>query len=282
MPVCTRCAQANPEIARFCLACGAPLVAQIHATREVRKRVTIVFADVTGSSKLAERLLALAGEEDGDVSFYSSTNIDDVGPILDDFEEEYGLAVTHYRAGSSTVMQRILQEADAAFAGADVVQINGPEMIVLDDEGLLLPLETPLRDDILEGGRYDTWLAAYVNSFIVGWNTNLVSEADRPATYEELLEYEGSMAFDVDDFDWFYALTTSYFGEELGWSEDETVEAFSNAMRRDAQIFRGHSLGAELLGAGEFSLHASMYHHHLPRLEGTGAEWQPAVEPVVV
>jgi class 3 adenylate cyclase len=56
MPVCTRCAQANPEIARFCLACGAPLPAETHAAREMRKRVTIVFADVTGSSELAERL----------------------------------------------------------------------------------------------------------------------------------------------------------------------------------------------------------------------------------
>jgi iron(III) transport system substrate-binding protein len=54
-------------------------------------------------------------------------------------------------------------------------------------------------------------------------------------------------------------------------------------MRRgNAQVFRGHSLGAELLGAGEFSVHASMYHHHLPRLEGTGSEWQPPVEPVIV
>lgn len=192
------------------------------------------------------------------------------------------MAVTHYRAGSSTVMLRILQETEANFGGADVVQINGPEMVVLDGEGLLLPLDTPLREDIIEGGRYDNWLAAYVNSFIVGWNTNLVSEADRPTSYEELLEYQGSMAFDVDDFDWFYALTTDYFGAELGWSEEQTVEAFSNAMRGDAQIFRGHSLGAELLGAGEFSLHASMYHHHLPRLDGTGAEWRPAVEPVVI
>jgi class 3 adenylate cyclase len=55
MPVCTRCAQANPETARFCVACGAPLEAGTQA-REVRKRVTIVFADVTGSTELGERL----------------------------------------------------------------------------------------------------------------------------------------------------------------------------------------------------------------------------------
>jgi class 3 adenylate cyclase len=56
MPRCSDCGQANLEIARFCLACGAPLVAETHARREMRKRVTIVFADVTGSSELAQRL----------------------------------------------------------------------------------------------------------------------------------------------------------------------------------------------------------------------------------
>jgi class 3 adenylate cyclase/tetratricopeptide (TPR) repeat protein len=53
--VCAKCGQENPEIARFCLRCGAPLEAAPQA-REVRKIVTIVFADVTGSTKIGERL----------------------------------------------------------------------------------------------------------------------------------------------------------------------------------------------------------------------------------
>ena len=55
MPVCATCGQENPEIARFCLRCGAALEAAA-PTREVRKTVTVVFADVTGSTKLGERL----------------------------------------------------------------------------------------------------------------------------------------------------------------------------------------------------------------------------------
>jgi class 3 adenylate cyclase len=56
MPLCSNCGQANPEIARFCLACGAPLRAKSDAARQIRKRVTILFADVTGSTALAKRL----------------------------------------------------------------------------------------------------------------------------------------------------------------------------------------------------------------------------------
>jgi len=56
MATCTMCGQENPEIARFCLACGAPVADEPSAPRRVRKTVTVVFADVTGSTALGERL----------------------------------------------------------------------------------------------------------------------------------------------------------------------------------------------------------------------------------
>ena len=55
MPSCQACGQENPEGFRFCGACGAEL-APPAARREVRKTVTVVFCDVTGSTALGERL----------------------------------------------------------------------------------------------------------------------------------------------------------------------------------------------------------------------------------
>ncbi len=55
MVTCARCGQENPEGFAFCGACGAPLVAD-EAAREVRKTVTVVFSDVTGSTALGEQL----------------------------------------------------------------------------------------------------------------------------------------------------------------------------------------------------------------------------------
>ncbi len=51
--VCPACAFENPEGARFCAGCGKSLAAP---AREVRKTVTVVFCDVTGSTGLGERL----------------------------------------------------------------------------------------------------------------------------------------------------------------------------------------------------------------------------------
>ncbi|HET7555994.1 MAG TPA: adenylate/guanylate cyclase domain-containing protein [Gaiellaceae bacterium] len=55
MLVCTSCGADNREGARFCDSCGAPLAAAVPA-REVRKVVTVLFCDVTGSTALGERI----------------------------------------------------------------------------------------------------------------------------------------------------------------------------------------------------------------------------------
>jgi class 3 adenylate cyclase/tetratricopeptide (TPR) repeat protein len=53
--VCANCGQENPEGFRFCGSCGTELAATAPA-REVRKTVTILFCDVTGSTAMGERL----------------------------------------------------------------------------------------------------------------------------------------------------------------------------------------------------------------------------------
>src|SRR5262245_14579584 len=54
MVTCSGCGQENPDGFAFCGSCGAPIAQQ--AAREVRKTVTVVFSDVTGSTGLGEQL----------------------------------------------------------------------------------------------------------------------------------------------------------------------------------------------------------------------------------
>ena len=55
MPVCQQCGTSNPDVARFCLACGSPLVAA-EPVDEERKVVTALFTDIVGSTARAETL----------------------------------------------------------------------------------------------------------------------------------------------------------------------------------------------------------------------------------
>ena len=55
MPACSACGQDNPEIARFCLACGAVLGVEA-PSREERRIVSVVFVDLVGFTSRSERL----------------------------------------------------------------------------------------------------------------------------------------------------------------------------------------------------------------------------------
>jgi class 3 adenylate cyclase len=54
--VCASCGQDNPEVARFCLACGLPLERAETPPREERRLVSVLFVDMVGFTSLAERL----------------------------------------------------------------------------------------------------------------------------------------------------------------------------------------------------------------------------------
>src|SRR5919197_1042240 len=55
MITCPTCRRESPDDFRFCPVCATPLAPPAPA-REVRKTVTVIFCDVTGSTALGERL----------------------------------------------------------------------------------------------------------------------------------------------------------------------------------------------------------------------------------
>ena len=228
-----------------------------------------------------EKLIELADEEGGTFDAYGSTNLDDIFPMIDEFESQTGLEVNYYRASSTDVLERVLQEADADFAGADVVFTNGPELTVIDQEGLLAPLNSPVTDDIDPQGVFDNWAWLYLNTFVGSWNTDRTQ--DPPATWEDLLAYGDGLAVEVGDFDWFATLVKDYFIAEQGMSEEEAVDLFREAVN-GAALVDGHTLMAELLAAGEYDVASSTYLHRILQLKRDQApvEWEGGPEPIVI
>src|SRR5579862_644830 len=55
MRTCSACGQENPDVARFCLACGAPLATEAEP-REERRIVSVIFVDVVGFTGRSEQL----------------------------------------------------------------------------------------------------------------------------------------------------------------------------------------------------------------------------------
>jgi iron(III) transport system substrate-binding protein len=254
---------------------------------EGMKRLQAVYDQVRDlePAQRREKLIALAEKEQGKFSVYGSTNLDEAEPIISAFEDLSGLEPEVYRASSSDLLQRILQESQANFRkGADVVYTNGPELQVLDDRKLLLKLETPFKDDVVQETIVsDNWVPIYLNAFTAAWNTKAVAPDKAPKTWEEVLSgFQGKLAMEVGDWDWFATLVTQYFMKQ-GMSEQDAVALFQKAAS-GARMVDGHTLMTELLAAGEFDAAASVYKHRAAQLKGDGApvEWEPAVEPIVI
>ncbi len=229
--------------------------------------------------------LKKCAEEEGALSIYTSnTDIDDV---VEGFEDEYDVDVSVYRANSESVLQRVLQEQKAQFFGSDVLETNALELNVANKEGFLAPYESELREKVREEGQAENWTATRFNTFVVGWNTNLVKPGEQPKTIEELAEpkWKGKLSMEVGDVDWFTALVQHMVEE--GKSEEEAVELFKK-IAANSKIAKGHTVQGELLSAGQFAVAVSSYSHTIDKAADKGAPvaWKPAtgepVQPVVV
>ena len=106
---CSACGQVNPEGARFCNACAAPLTPQQPAAREERKVVTVFFADLVGFTGRAEQL-----------------DPEDVRAMLSPY---YGRLRSEIERFGGTV-EKFIGDAVMAVFGAPVAHEDDPERAV--------------------------------------------------------------------------------------------------------------------------------------------------------
>lgn len=250
---------------------------------EGRTALEDVIAQVEGleGQQRERKLLKLAQDEGGELVFYTSLANDSESAVADAFEDEYDIEVSVYRASSETLAQRVSQETDADFRGTDVLETNGIELALLDREGIFVPYRPSSYDGLARGSK-ENWTVTRFNKFVVTWNTNLVPKDEQPRSLEELAEprWKGKVAIEASDSDW-YATLLTYFREQ-GMSEEEVDRLFER-LAENARVVSGHSLMAQLLGAGEFSVAASNYEYlSIASIEdGAPVRYKPLIEPIL-
>ena len=236
---------------------------------------------LTGTER-RDRLVELAEEEGNTLSIYTSLNADIADIVVPAFEEEFGIDVELYRADSETVLQRILQESEASFAGADIVETNATEMAIIANEGLTGEYQGEQRDKVNEDFQYEGWTPTRFNIFAPAWNTNLVSGDLIPTTWEDFADpkYDGILSVEVSDFDWYMTLY-GYF-QEQGMSDADIDKLWADIIQ-GSKVAKGHSGQVELLSAGEFGVVAASYSYLTEKARASGApvDDQPFIEPVV-
>ena len=243
-----------------------------------------VYAELSALSGQQRRdELVKRAEEEGQLSLYTSMTSDVADAITKAFENQFDIKVSLYRAGSETVLQRILQEQSARFAGNDVVETNATELAALDREGHLADYKGERRDMVPEAGRFPHWTATRFNLFSPGWNTTVVgSVGGPPRSWEDLADprFDGKLSMELSDTDWYLTLYEYWRGK--GKSDAEIDKLFSD-MAQGAQITKGHTVQVELMSAGQFAVAASPYTYTVERAKQDGAplEYTPVVQPVI-
>jgi iron(III) transport system substrate-binding protein len=122
-----------------------------------------------------------------------------IQPLIDRFKQIYPyLDVQMPRATSEDVARKVIEEYGAGYYEADVFELSSYGLIVPRQMGILQPFQSPeakaYPDSAIEKDRM--WISVRESYVGIGYNTNLISAADAPKTYQDLLDpkWKGKMA----------------------------------------------------------------------------------------
>lgn len=113
---------------------------------------------------------------------------------------------------------------------------------------------------------------------IISYNTNMVSKEAAPKNYDDLLNprWKDQLGMDEDESEWFAALIAI-------WGKDKATNFLRGLNKQAPSLRRGHTLLAQLNGAGEFAVAVNVFGYEVLIMKGQGAPIEPVLAfPVVV
>ena len=151
--------------------------------------MTLAIGVVSAWGQADEKAKLVEGaKKEGKLIWYTSTNVTESKPLLDDFEKLYpGIKGEIFRASGEKTLNRIVTEARANHSEFDIVTIS--EVDALIDAKLLAPYRSPEAKSFIPEFKDPNgyWTAIYINYATIGYNPTLVSEKEAPKQWEDLL-----------------------------------------------------------------------------------------------
>src|ERR1700716_1900815 len=184
---------------------------------------TRVMADAPPPEPVTPALIEAAKKE-GQVSYYTSTDLPVAEKLAKAFEAKYpGIAVRVERSGAERIFQRIGQEQASRIYAVDVVCSTPPAHFlewkskdwvapyVPEDVSKYFPPEH------VDPSGMQATLCAWLE--VIGYNTNLVAREDAPKSYADLLDpkWRGKPVQGHPGYSAAILTTTFLLVRELGW-----------------------------------------------------------------
>jgi iron(III) transport system substrate-binding protein len=192
----------------------------------------------------------------------------DLRRLTAEFERRHGVKVNVWRSGKNRVLQRVISEAQAGRNEVDVIHNPSPEMEALHREKLLKAVDSPLHANLIPQAvpPHREWAGPRVYLFVQAYNTRVVSKADLPKTYADLLQprWKGRIAIEGKEQEWFFTLV-----QAMGQAEG--LKYFRALAGNGLQVRMGNALLTNLVVAGEVPFALTLYSYLPEQAKRAGA-----------
>jgi iron(III) transport system substrate-binding protein len=172
------------------LACGLDGAAYAQALTQEQ------IGMLTGPDR--QKILEEGAKKEGKVTIYSGMIVDQgLRPMTEAFMKKYPfLKADFWRADSNKIIQKVLAEARARSMTVDVGESTSLSEPLIK-AGVVLPFKSPQLDVYQYTDPRHLWGASRMSYFGAAYNTKVVSAAEAPKTYEDLLDpkWKGKMAW---------------------------------------------------------------------------------------
>src|SRR5262245_4044623 len=240
--------------------------------------------EASRAAEISPELVAAAKKE-GRVALYTPLIVDQiVRPLAAAFRAKYGIQVDYQRMDSNQVVLKVLNEHRARRVAADVITTS------LGIQGLIAAKAIRPFQSVSAGelpAQYKDpngyWASVRLHVFGPAVNTKLVKEADRPKTYDDLLDpkWAGKMVWRRQNM----TGSTGFIANILQTRGEQAGREYLRKLARQRVIVVSISDRALLpqVIAGGYLMAIAMTNHNIEisRHEGAPVAWIP-LEPALM
>jgi iron(III) transport system substrate-binding protein len=236
------------------------------------------------AAEISSELIAKAKQE-GQVVYYTDLIVDQiVRPLAAAFEAKYPIKVSFTRADSQVNILKILNEHQAGRPMSDIFGLtSGLEVLIA--AGAARPFTAANGEEL--PARYRDpdhyWVSSHLFVLTPAVNTNLVSAAQRPASYEDLLApiWRDKIVWKPNDL----SGAPGFIGNVLTSMGEARGMEYLRALARQSIKPVNTSARAVLdqVIAGEYPMSLQIFNHHaaISAKKGAPVEWL-RLDPVTV
>jgi iron(III) transport system substrate-binding protein len=213
-----------------------------------------------------DQKLVEGAKKEGQVVFYSAMIVNQaLRPIADGFMKKYPFVkMSFWRGDTEEIIAKLTAEQRANNLVGDLIEGTGIGELAIEGN-LVQPYQTPVSEQYPKEYRdpRHLWTATRLSYFSAAYNTKLVSAAEAPKTYEDLLDpkWKGKLS-------WRIASSTGtplfLMNLRIAWGEEKAMNYFKKLAEQKVVNFGSGSARTlvDRVMAGEYPIALNIFAHH--------------------